>query len=58
LYTCGRARDALLEGEARWIAETIDYSGIICIGTMTRPDRFPARTQRWGVEDWRDKAWA
>jgi len=39
----------LLEGEARSIAETIDYSGIIRIGTMTRPDRFPARTQRWGV---------
>jgi len=46
----------LLEGEARSIAETIDYSGIIRIGTMTRPDRFRARTQRWGAEDWRDKA--
>jgi len=35
----------LLEGEARSIAEAIDYSGIICRDTATRPDRFPGRGQ-------------
>jgi hypothetical protein len=34
----------LLEDEARSIAETIDYSGIICGGTAARPDRFPRGT--------------